>query len=309
MKNNVKKDSAPLSNGRRAIAPHWHRSAPDHALRRSGISIMPRVPWGTHICLFYETKDDLIDAHVSYFEAGLANNERCIWTVCPPVARKDAIAALRHGIADIDEHLMAGRLQVAIGHGWCVRGTPIEFEHTVASWCSELREARQAGFDGLRLSCCALWRESGPWAEFLDYEKELDKFLDDQPILALCTYWLSRAHRHAIEEAAELHQGAIAIRRGGWEFLEVPGTAQAKHEIRVLNGDLEVLPKDLARGTLLTQKEKIVLAQIVRGAATKEAARALGVSPRTIEFHRANIMKKLGTRNIAALLRRVFSAA
>jgi DNA-binding CsgD family transcriptional regulator len=41
----------------------------------------------------------------------------------------------------------------------------------------------------------------------------------------------------------------------------------------------------------------------VRGASSKEAARRLGISPRTVEFHRANIMRKLGARNTADLLR------
>jgi two-component system response regulator FixJ len=54
---------------------------------------------------------------------------------------------------------------------------------------------------------------------------------------------------------------------------------------------------------MLTPRERIVLAQIVRGASSKEAARGLDVSPRTIEFHRANIMQKLGARNVADLVR------
>jgi FixJ family two-component response regulator len=53
---------------------------------------------------------------------------------------------------------------------------------------------------------------------------------------------------------------------------------------------------------LLTPRERVVLAQIVRGASSKEVGKALGVSSRTIEFHRANIMKKLGTRKIVDLL-------
>jgi DNA-binding CsgD family transcriptional regulator len=40
----------------------------------------------------------------------------------------------------------------------------------------------------------------------------------------------------------------------------------------------------------------------VRGASSKEAARTLQVSPRTIDFHRLNIMRKLGAKNIADLV-------
>lgn len=52
----------------------------------------------------------------------------------------------------------------------------------------------------------------------------------------------------------------------------------------------------------LTPQERVVLAQVVRGASSKEAARALGLSHRTVEFHRLNIMRKLGASNIADLL-------
>lgn len=51
-----------------------------------------------------------------------------------------------------------------------------------------------------------------------------------------------------------------------------------------------------------------MLEQFTGGASNKEAGRALGISPRTIEDHRANIMKKLGARNAADLVRIVMSA-
>jgi DNA-binding CsgD family transcriptional regulator len=49
------------------------------------------------------------------------------------------------------------------------------------------------------------------------------------------------------------------------------------------------------------------LAQFVAGASNKEAGRQLGISPRTIEVHRARIMEKLGAKNIADVVRIVMS--
>ena len=57
----------------------------------------------------------------------------------------------------------------------------------------------------------------------------------------------------------------------------------------------------------LTPREREVLKQIVAGASNKEAGRKLGISPRTIEVHRAHIMAKLGARNAADLVRIVLS--
>jgi FixJ family two-component response regulator len=57
----------------------------------------------------------------------------------------------------------------------------------------------------------------------------------------------------------------------------------------------------------LTRREREVLEQFAAGASNKEAGRQLGISPRTIEDHRANIMKKLGARNAADLIRIVLT--
>ena len=58
---------------------------------------------------------------------------------------------------------------------------------------------------------------------------------------------------------------------------------------------------------LLTPREREVLDQITSGASNKEAGRRLGISPRTIEVHRARIMDKLHARNAADLVRIVLS--
>jgi FixJ family two-component response regulator len=59
----------------------------------------------------------------------------------------------------------------------------------------------------------------------------------------------------------------------------------------------------------LTRREREVLAQFAAGASNKEAGRKLGISPRTVEDHRANIMKKLGARNAADLIRIVMTTS
>jgi two-component system response regulator FixJ len=57
----------------------------------------------------------------------------------------------------------------------------------------------------------------------------------------------------------------------------------------------------------LSRREREVLALLVHGASNKEAGRELGISPRTIEDHRARIMTKLGARNAADLIRIVLN--
>jgi DNA-binding CsgD family transcriptional regulator len=59
----------------------------------------------------------------------------------------------------------------------------------------------------------------------------------------------------------------------------------------------------------LTPREREVAALIADGASNKEAGRRLGISPRTVELHRAHAMEKLGARSAADLVRIVLSRA
>ena len=53
----------------------------------------------------------------------------------------------------------------------------------------------------------------------------------------------------------------------------------------------------------LSAREREVLALIVAGLSNKEAGRALGLSPRTVETHRAHLFDKLGAPSLAQLVR------
>ena len=57
-----------------------------------------------------------------------------------------------------------------------------------------------------------------------------------------------------------------------------------------------------ARLTLLTPRETEVMQRVVRGQANKVIAMDLGVSQRTVELHRARVMKKLKLRSVAELV-------
>jgi DNA-binding CsgD family transcriptional regulator len=106
-------------------------------------------------------------------------------------------------------------------------------------------------------------------------------------------------------DVARAHQICIARRNGDWEFLETPELKQAKLQIQRVNDALDLLSKPSTGHKSLTPRERVVLAQIVKGASSKEVARTLGISPRTVELHRTNIMKKLGAKNTVDLARRV----
>jgi FixJ family two-component response regulator len=120
-----------------------------------------------------------------------------------------------------------------------------------------------------------------------------------------------------ISGQGDIPMAVTAIKAGAHDFIEKP--FEADHVItrvreavearakRAANTDASKLGKRFAGAELLTPRERDVLEQIAHGASNKEAGRTLGISPRTIEVHRARIMEKLGARNTADLVRIVFT--
>ena len=86
--------------------------------RPTGIPLLGNIPWGAHICIFYETKKDLLDTATAYFEAGLNGNEFCVWAVSNPLSVTDAEKALRHSMGDFDFRLAAGQIEILQGYEW-----------------------------------------------------------------------------------------------------------------------------------------------------------------------------------------------
>lgn len=58
---------------------------------------------------------------------------------------------------------------------------------------------------------------------------------------------------------------------------------------------------------LLTPREREVLELIAKGKQSKEIAEAMYISIKTVEFHRANIREKLGTKSLPEFYRLLFS--
>ncbi len=61
-------------------------------------------------------------------------------------------------------------------------------------------------------------------------------------------------------------------------------------------------------GAALTAAEKRVARYLVNGFTSKEIALALACSPRTVEVHRANMIRKAGVRNSSELVGRLLAA-
>jgi FixJ family two-component response regulator len=121
-----------------------------------------------------------------------------------------------------------------------------------------------------------------------------------------------------ISGEGDIPMAVDAIRNGALDFIEKPFRASAmvarvKESIeawtqRQKDTTVSNMPSTGVLGREpLTRRERDVLTLIVGGASSKEAGRQLGISPRTVEFHRARIVEKFDAKNTADLIRIVMS--
>jgi DNA-binding CsgD family transcriptional regulator len=281
----------------------------DSNLRRTGIPPIGIAPWSAHICMFYETQDDLLDAQAGYFSVGLEDHESCVWAVPDSVDPDLAAAGLRDRIAGFDAYLAAGAIELVPGSDWYLQSDEFDPQRVTDGWFAKLDEALARGFAGLRLSGNAFWLQTDLWDRFCEYEEVVDRSFAGARLIALCTYPLDAARALDLLDVARAHDVAVARRGGIWELLEASGHALARGEAGPLQDGTDIASRPFPGHALLTPRERVVLAEIVRGASNKEAARALGISPRTAEFHRTNIMRKLNARNAVELVGIVLGAA
>ena len=80
--------------------------------RKTGIDVVGDMPWGTHFCLFYETKEDLLDILIPYCKAGLESEESFQWAVADPLTIEEAKDALKGAVPDLDRYLADSSIEM-----------------------------------------------------------------------------------------------------------------------------------------------------------------------------------------------------
>lgn len=103
-----------------------------------------------------------------------------------------------------------------------------------------------------------------------------------------------------------------ALRNGAQDFIEKPFDDEPLirriEGIAMLPPGVEADPEAQRRLATLTPRETEVMQHVVSGDPNKVIAHRLGISLKTVEMHRARVMRKTGARTLAHLVRMAIAA-
>src|ERR1700746_1091628 len=208
-------------------------------MRKTGIDVVGDIPWGSHFCLFYETRADLLETLVSYCKVGLENQEFCLWVVAEPLTAEDAKLALKRVVPDLDQYFTDQSIEIVAARDWYLQDGTFDLNRVISGWNEKLARAAAKGYAGVRVTGDTAWLEKKDWKDFCEYEESLNQAVANQRLAVLCTYPLASCGAAEILDVVRTHQFAVTKRRGSWDVIETAGQKQAKAEIKRLNEELE----------------------------------------------------------------------
>lgn len=183
--------------------------------RKSGIDIVGDIPWGSRLCLFYRTPEELLDVLVPYFRTGLANGEACLWITAQPLDRLSAIKALRESIPDYENYAARGQIEIISHTAWFLKDGSLDLPAATRNWDTRLSQATAKGFLGLRAAFVLSWLEKKDWQCFMKFAADEDS---NSKNLTICAYSLENLNAPEIIDVTDNYQLALFQRNGKWDF-------------------------------------------------------------------------------------------
>ncbi|MBI5492573.1 MAG: MEDS domain-containing protein [Deltaproteobacteria bacterium] len=233
-------------------------------LRRTGIDLIGDVPWGTHFCHFYRTREDLTDILIPFFKAGLEGNEFCVWVTSDPLGVEEAKSAFRAAYPEFDKYLARGQIEVFSYSDWYTKGGSFDPKAVLEGWASKLDGALKKGYEGMRATGNTFWLERKDWGAFENYEKDVESLILKMRMIVLCSYSLEKCTPNEMIDVISNHQFSIARKEGRWAIIE---SSERKRLLQALHrsaSTIEALMEHIPIGITIAEAPDINIRMVSR---------------------------------------------
>jgi PAS domain S-box-containing protein len=227
--------------------------------RRVGIDIIGEAAWGTHLCLFYQTQQQLTEILAPYFLAGVENNEYCVWMVAEPLTVKTAGQGLRKEMKHLVPYLKRGQIVILDRRPWLLHNGKFNPDAMLQSWAEMERQALDKGFDGLRICGDMGWVEEEDWETITYYEGLFDRETGQQRILALCAYSQEKCGTAKVFDLISNHQLGLIQRAGKWEAITSSDYDQVKQALKASEDRYQALVRSSLHHMFMLNREGVYI--------------------------------------------------
>ena len=251
--------------------------------------LVQTISWGTHVCVFYRSPQDLMKLLVPYFKAGLMHHEYCVWVTSNDLQVITARKAMRRALHKTDHIRLQSQMEIFSQSEWYLKHRHLDDEEIRKAWMKKVSHALEQGYEGLRFCGNVPWMQGKELKDFENYEKKIDKIFARKRIVTLCAYPIQR---YTMAELIKV------LRYHGFVLIQIEENCQ----LIELSQRQPDVPSSEDYG-MLTPRERQVLRLVSEGLTNAEIALSLSISARTVETHRSHLMSKLRLKNHADLVR------
>jgi signal transduction histidine kinase/CheY-like chemotaxis protein len=186
--------------------------------RKLGIDIAAEAPWGSHFAFFYEVNEDLIKISIPFLRAGLESNEYCLW-VTPKYESGELEQIMRSSVPNFETYKKKQQFEIMPYLDWHLYkngyfGRPLE------KASEKYNQALANGYDGLRFIGDLSWAESEQWDNIKAYEADLDKLIEKNKMIVICSYSYEKCNADYILHILASHQLGFIKSGEGFEIIE-----------------------------------------------------------------------------------------
>ncbi len=201
------------------------------------------ISWGTHLCYFYEKKEDLFDILIPYFKDGLEENNYCMWITPEEFSRSEVINSLKNSIPNFKSYLHNNQIKIVPYHDWYGKDKKLNLDLVLENWIKHINQALDKGFNGLRVSIDCRCLGEDDLNRFVDYEIQVNNIIGNYQMIAICTYPTDKFNKFQILDIASSHQYVLAKTNKCYKIIENNDRRKIEKQEKILQTNLEKIQK------------------------------------------------------------------
>jgi hypothetical protein len=195
-------------------------------MRICGIPGVEPLSVPTHLSAFYRSEKDLLSLVSTFIQAGLLQQEYCLWVTAPPLPRTEAFASIESVVPDLKHYISLGQLDIVSYEDWYLVEGQFEESALMQRWQKKVEQAALLGLRAIRITGNPSWlRTSAQWEHFLKYEERMHEWVSKNDVLALCTYPVEYCDTDQMLKVFQTHSHALyASGKERWTLMPLSTT-------------------------------------------------------------------------------------